>query len=213
MNAIRTNHIDTHAMFIDLEHAPSPWRAALALALIAMLVFGLAYSLIATGLGSLLFPHQASGSMLERDGRTVGSTLVAQPFADGRYFQPRPSAAGYDVMALAGSNQSRTNVDLRARIDNARSVVASRDGIRPEDVPGELITQSGSGIDPHVSPDAARVQIARVAKARQMTPASVEKLVDTYIERPQWGMFGQARVNVLELNLALDARPAQGDAE
>lgn len=213
MNAIRKNPIDTHAMSIDLEHAPSPWRAALALTLIAMLVFGLAYSLVATGLGSLLFPQQATGSMLERDGRIVGSTLVAQPFADARYFQPRPSAAGYDVMALAGSNQARTNPDLRARIDSARSAVATRDGIRPEDVPGELVTQSGSGSDPHLSPAAVAVQIARVARAREMTSASIEKLIETHIEQPQWGMFGQARVNVLELNLALDAKPAQGGAE
>lgn len=213
MNAIRTNHIDTHATSIDLEHVPSPWRAALALALISMLLFGFGYSLVATGLGSLLFPQQATGSMLERDGRTVGSELVAQPFADARYFQPRPSVAGYDVLALSGSNQARTNPVLRERIDRARSAVALRDGIRPEDVPGDLITQSGSGIDPHISPTAAKVQIARVAQARQVTSVSVEELVDAHIEQPQFGMFGQARVNVLELNLALDAMPAQGRAK
>ncbi len=213
MNAIRTNHIDTHATSTDLEHAPSPWRAALALSLIAMLMFGLAYSLVATGLSRILFPQQAMGSMLERDGRTVGSTLVAQPFADSRYFQPRPSAASYDVMALAGSNQARTNPDLRARIDSARLAVALRDGIRPEDVPGELITQSGSGIDPHLSPASVKVQVARVARERQMTSASVEKLVDEHIEQPLFGMFGQTRVNVLELNLALDALQASSGAK
>lgn len=185
--------------------ARGAWRASLMLALVALLVFGLAYSLLAAGLGRALFPYQATGSLIERDGRIVGSTLVAQPFADDRYFQPRPSAAGYDPMALAGSNQARTNPDLRTRVEETRAAVAAREGVRPEDVPGDLATQSGGGIDPHISPAAARIQIARVAKARGLDPAEVERLVRAHSELPQFGLYGKPRVNVLELNLALDA--------
>ena len=180
------------------------WRPALALAGVTLLGFGLLYSLAGAGLGSLLFPHQAGGSLIERDGRVIGSSLVAQPFADDRYFQSRPSAAGYDVMALAGSNQARTNPDLRARIDEARAAVAAREGVAPADVPSDLVTQSGGGIDPHLSPAAIRIQIARVARARGLPVDEVERLVAAHTEGPQFGLLGAPRVNVLELNLALD---------
>lgn len=180
------------------------WRPALALAGVALLGFGLLYSLAGAGLGSLLFPHQAGGSLIERDGQVIGSSLVAQPFADERYFQSRPSAANYDVMALAGSNQARTNPDLRARIDEARAAVAAREGVAPADVPSDLVTQSGGGIDPHLSPAAIRIQIARVARARGLPVDEVERLVAAHTEGPQFGVLGAPRVNVLELNLALD---------
>ena len=180
------------------------WRPALALAGVTLLGFGLLYSLAGAGLGSLLFPHQAGGSLIERDGRVIGSSLVAQPFADDRYFQSRPSAVGYDVMALAGSNQARTNPDLRARIDEARAAVAAREGVAPADVPSDLVTQSGGGIDPHLSPAAIRIQIARVARARGLPVDEVERLVAAHTEGPQFGLLGAPRVNVLELNLALD---------
>ncbi|WP_372012787.1 potassium-transporting ATPase subunit KdpC [Pseudoxanthomonas sp. 10H] len=180
-------------------------RGASGLSLVTLLGFGLAYSLVGVGLGQLLFPHAASGSLVERGGRVVGSTLVAQPFAGEGYFQPRPSAAGYDLMALAGSNQARTNPDLRARIDAARDAVAAREGVPAARVPGDLVTQSGGAIDPHISPQAAALQVARVARARGLDPGVVEAQVRARTEPPQWGLFGQARVNVLELNLALDA--------
>jgi K+-transporting ATPase ATPase C chain len=180
------------------------WRASLVLALVTLLGFGLLYSLAGTGLGRMLFPHQATGSLIEREGRVVGSSLVAQPFADDRYFQSRPSAAKYDVMALAGSNQARTNPDLRARIDEARAAVVAREGVAPADVPGDLVTQSGGGIDPHLSPAAVRIQIARVARARGIEAAEVERLVAAHTEAPQFGVLGAPRINVLELNLALD---------
>lgn len=192
---------------------PNLWRASLALALITLLGFGLSYSLLATGAGRLLFPVQAAGSLLERDGRVIGSALVAQPFADDRYFRPRPSAANYDAMALSGSNQARTNPDLRARIDAARAAVAAREGVAPADVPGDLLTASGSGIDPHLSPAAVRIQIARVARARGWPVGEVERLVAAQLEAPQGGILGAPRINVLALNLALDAqarRPAAG---
>ncbi|WP_213603140.1 potassium-transporting ATPase subunit KdpC [Pseudoxanthomonas japonensis] len=188
-----------------LTSSPNVWRASLMLALVTLLGFGLLYSLVATGMGGLLFPAQAKGSLIEGEGRVIGSSLVAQPFADDGYFQSRPSSAGYDVMALAGSNQARTNTDLRARIDEARAAVAAREGVAPADVPGDLVTQSGGGIDPHLSPAAVRIQIARIARARGVDAAVIERLVTAHTEGKQFGLFGEPRVNVLELNLALDA--------
>lgn len=184
---------------------PSVLRASIGLALVSLLLFGLLYSLAATGLGRMLFPAAATGSVIERDGRVIGSTLVAQPFADARYFQPRPSAAGYNPMALSGSNQARTNPDLRARIDDARAAVAAREGIDAAAVPSDLVTQSGGGIDPHISPAAAQVQVARVARARGIDVSRIEALVAAHTEAPQFGVFGATRINVLALNLALDA--------
>lgn len=180
------------------------WRPALVLAGVTLLGFGLLYSLAGAGLGRMLFPHQATGSLIERDGKVIGSSLVAQPFADDRYFQPRPSAAKYDVMALAGSNQARTNPDLRSRIDEARAAVAAREGVAPDAVPSDLVTQSGGGIDPHLSPAAVQIQVARVARARGLPVGEVERLVAAHTESPQFGLLGAPRINVLELNLALD---------
>ena len=180
-------------------------RAPLLFAAVILLGFGLLYSLAGATLGGLLFPAAAIGSTIERDGRVIGSALVAQPFADARYFQPRPSAANYDPMAAAGSNLARSNPDLRKRIAELTQAVAERDGIAPAQVPGELVTQSGGGMDPHLSPRAAQVQVARVAKARGIDVATVEDLLARHIEAPQFGILGQQRVNVLRLNLALDA--------
>lgn len=182
------------------------WRASLMLALVTLLGFGLLYSLAGAALGRVLFPHQATGSLVERDGQVIGSSLVAQPFADDRYFQSRPSAAKYDVMALAGSNQARTNPDLRSRIDEARTAVATREGVAPDAVPSDLVTQSGGGIDPHLSPAAIQVQVARVARVRGLPVGEVERLVAAHTEAPQFGLLGAPRINVLELNLALDAQ-------
>ena len=182
------------------------FRAALAFAFVILLGMGLLYSLIGTAIGRSLFPQQATGSLVIRDGKAVGSSLVAQPFADARYFQPRPSAAGYNPMSAAGSNQARTSPDLRKRIAETTATVAAREGIAVQDVPGELVTQSGGGLDPDISPAGARVQIARVAQARGMDPSVVAALVAANTQAPQFGVLGQPRVNVLELNLALDAR-------
>lgn len=180
-------------------------RAPLLFATVILVVFGLLYSLAGTALGRLLFPATATGSIIERNGHVVGSALVAQPFVDPRYFQPRPSAAGYDPMAAAGSNQARSNPDLQTRIAETIATVAKRDGIAPADVPMDLATQSGGGMDPHISPAGARVQVARVAKARGLDPSAVRRLVDAETEAPQFGLLGQPRINVLRLNLALDA--------
>ncbi|MBX3605796.1 MAG: potassium-transporting ATPase subunit KdpC [Piscinibacter sp.] len=183
------------------------WRGAVALAVVAMALLGLGYSLLGMGLGRALFPAQAGGSLVERDGRVIGSVLVAQPFADARYFHPRPSAAGYDPMNVAGSNQARSNPALQERLQEARRQAALDNGVSPDAVPGDLVTQSGGGIDPHISPAAARLQVARVARARGLTEATVTTLVREHTEPPTFGLLGAERVNVLLLNLALDGLP------
>jgi K+-transporting ATPase ATPase C chain len=185
-------------------------RGSIGLAIISLVGFGLLYPLAGVGLGRALFPDRANGSLIERNGKVLGSALVAQPFADARYFQPRPSAAGYDPMAVAGSNQARTNPELRKRIDEALASAAQREGIASSAVPSDRVTQSGSGIDPHISPQAAAIQVDRVARARGLEPEFVEGLVTRHTENKQLGLLGQPRVNVLELNLALDtlASPA-----
>jgi potassium-transporting ATPase KdpC subunit len=180
-------------------------RAPLLLAVLVLLGFGLLYSLVGTAMGRLLFPWQATGSMIVLNGQARGSELVAQPFNDDRYFQARPSAANYDAMAAAGSNQARSNPELRKRIDEAIAAVAAREGVTSADVPGELATQSGSGMDPHLSPRAVQIQAARVAHARGLAPSVVAGMIQAHIETPQFGVLGQPRVNVLRLNLALDA--------
>lgn len=186
-----------------LDHG-FPLRASLGLSLASLLVMGFAYSLVGAGLGRVLFPYQASGSLIERDGQVIGSALVPQPFPADRYFQARPSGSNYDPMTAAGSNLARSNPTLHKRIDELRSAVAAREGIAPAAVPIELITQSGGGLDPHITPQGARVQAARVARARGLNAMQLETLIAAHIEVPQFGLLGQTRVNVLELNLALD---------
>ncbi|MFT8275732.1 potassium-transporting ATPase subunit KdpC [Kerstersia gyiorum] len=174
------------------------------MALLAMVGLGLLYPLAGVGLGQALFPQAANGSLLARDGVIVGSALVAQPFHGAEYFHPRPSAAGYDPLAAAGSNQARSNPALQERLDAARLAAAAREQIPPADVPADLITQSGSGLDPHISPQAAAVQVYRVARARGVMAEHVQALLARQLEPRQFGLLGQPRVNVLALNLALD---------
>jgi K+-transporting ATPase ATPase C chain len=183
-------------------------RGSIGLTIVSLVGFGFLYSLAGVGIGQALFPATADGSIVERGGQVIGSTLVAQPFASDKYFQSRPSAAGYNPMALSGSNQARTNPDLRKRIAEARAAVAQREGIDPSAVPSDLITQSGGGIDPHVSPQAAAVQVERVARTRGLPRDVVERAVAQNTEGPQLGLFGEPRVHVLNLNLALDALAA-----
>ncbi|HYG05878.1 MAG TPA: potassium-transporting ATPase subunit KdpC [Stenotrophomonas sp.] len=180
------------------------WRAACGLALVTLLGFGLAYAAAGTWLAAALFPAQAQGSLLRDGQRVLGSALLAQPFADARYFQPRPSAAKYDPMAAAGSNLARSNPELAQRIAQARAAVAAREGIDPAQVPADLLTQSGSGLDPDISPAAAALQVPRVAAARGLPQARVAALLREHVQPRQFGVFGQPRVNVLMLNLALD---------
>ncbi len=188
----------------DASHVAALTRACLTFCLIGALIFGLLYSLAGVGLAQWLFPWQAQGSLLSHKDRVVGSLLVAQPASDDRYVQPRPSAAAFDPRAVAASNQARGNPALLERLQSEAAQVAQRAGRPVADVPADLITQSGSGIDPHISPEAARFQAAGVASARGLPVERILAAIDGATEQPTWGVLGQARVNVLQLNLSLD---------
>jgi K+-transporting ATPase ATPase C chain len=186
-------------MLTDLRTA---LRAALVLTLAFALLLGFAYPLALTGLGQLLFTEQANGSLVRDHDQIVGSSLIGQSFASDRYFHGRPSAAGsgYDGLASAGSNLGPTSKALAERV--TKDVVALGGG----PVPNDLVLTSGSGLDPHISPEAARFQISRVAKARNLPLQTLSDLVDHVTEQPLLGVLGEPRVNVLALNQALDAQ-------
>jgi K+-transporting ATPase ATPase C chain len=173
--------------------------------LITTLLFGLLYPLGVTGLSQLLFPKQASGSLIEKNGQLLGSRLIGQAFTSDRYFHSRPSAAGtgYDATASSGSNLAPTNQQL---VDRVKQDVAKLQKENPGvAIPADLVTTSGSGLDPDISPAAAEFQIPRVARARGISVETLQPFVARHTQQRQWGILGEARVNVLELNLDLDA--------
>lgn len=165
---------------------------------------GLAWPLAATALGAALFPFEAGGSVVVVDGRAVGSRLVGQPFAADGYLHGRPSSCGHDPRALAGSNLAPSNPALRERVARDAAAVAAREGITLAAVPPELVAASGSCIDPHLTPAAARVQVARIARARGVEPSAVAAVIDAHVEGEGPLALGGARVSVLDVNLALD---------
>ena len=173
---------------------------------VTTLVFGLIYPIGMTGLSKLLFPKQAAGSLIEKNGQVVGSKLIGQSFASDKYFHSRPSAAGngYDASASSPSNLAPTN---QALIDRVKSDVTKLQQENPGvAIPVDLVTASGSGLDPEISPAAAEFQIPRVSKARGLGIDTVKALVTRHTQGRTWGIFGEPRVNVLELNLELDSQ-------
>jgi K+-transporting ATPase ATPase C chain len=175
-------------------------------------VTGAVYPAVATLLGQLAFPSEVRGSVLERDGTAVGSRLLGQPFSSPRYFWSRPSATApqaYNGAASSGSNLGPTNPALKAAVAARIAALRAADPDNARPVPVDLVTASASGLDPHISVAAAQYQIGRVARARNLAPAAVVALVREHTEPPTLGVLGEARVNVLELNLALDGRPAR----
>lgn len=183
------------------------FTTAILFTLVTTVLLGLVYPAVVTALAQLLFRNQATGQMIFKNGEVAGSRIIAQPFTGPQYFHPRPSAAGangYDATNSSGSNLGPTSQKL---VDRVKGDVAALQAERPgQPVPIEMVTTSGSGLDPDISPEAARFQLARVAKARGMSEPELSQVVDAHIVPRQFGFLGESRVNVLELNLELDRR-------
>jgi K+-transporting ATPase ATPase C chain len=183
----------------------SVWATSIRFTLVATVLLGLGYPLLVTAIAGTLFPHKAAGSLILKDGQVIGSELLAQSFTSEKYFHPRPSAAGngYDATASSGSNLAQSNKTLVDRIQGSIDKLAVENHGKP--VPIDLVTTSGSGLDPDITPDAAYFQAQRVAKARSIGEDRVRQLIGANTTKRQFGLLGEPRVNVLDLNLALDS--------
>ena len=184
-------------------------RAAIMSLALLTLVTGIAYPLLVTGIAQVVFPSQANGSLILKGRKPVGSALIGQPFDDPKYFWGRPSATSpfaYNAGSSSGSNLSPTNPDLVNAVQGRVNALRAADLGNTAPVPVDLVTASASGLDPHISPAAALYQAARVAGARKLDPQAVQHLVERHTEQRFLGLLGEPRVNVLELNLALDGR-------
>jgi potassium-transporting ATPase KdpC subunit len=188
-------------------------RQSFVLLLLMTAITGVLYPLAATGLAQLIFPQQASGSLIVRNGKPVGSVLIGQSFTDPKYFWGRPSATApnaYNAGASSGSNLGPTNPALTEAVKQRIAALRAADPGNNAPVPVDLVTASGSGLDPEISPAAAQYQLARVARARGLDPARVQALVNACTRGRQFGLLGEPRVNVLQLNLVLDAAQTHG---
>lgn len=180
--------------------------------LVTIVLFGGAYPVVLWGIGRVVFPSQAEGSLIRRaDGTIVGSRLIAQRFTRPEYFQPRPSGVDYNAASTGGTNYGPSNTDHLKTVQDRVDTITKQEGVGPGEVPSEMVTASGGGLDPHIPPTAADLQAQRVATARGVPVDRVRELIRAHTEQPTFGFLGRARVNVLELNLALDetfgARP------
>ena len=172
---------------------------------VTMILLGFGYHLVLWGFGRVLFPSKAEGSLIRRsDGTIVGSRLIAQKFTRDEYFQPRPSAVDYNAASTGGSNYGPSNPDHLKAVQEHVDAVAKLESVQPNQIPSEMVTTSGAGLDPDIPPQAAELQVARVARARNVPVGRVRQLVQSHTEGPTFGFLGRARVNVLELNLSLD---------
>jgi K+-transporting ATPase ATPase C chain len=180
------------------------FTVAIGYTIVTTIIFGLIYPLLVTGLSQLLFPKQANGSLIVKNGQVVGSELIGQSFTSDKYFHSRPSNAGngYDPLASGGSNLAPTNQALVTRV--AQDVAKLQTENPGVPIPSDMVTSSGSGLDPDISPASAAFQVGRVAKARGVSEEQIRRIVAKYTQGRQFGIFGEARVNVLELNLELD---------
>ncbi|TCB38180.1 potassium-transporting ATPase subunit KdpC [Acinetobacter sp. ANC 4910] len=179
-------------------------RPSLGLVAVGFLIAGMLYATASVSIAQLIFPKQANGSVIELNGNVVGSSLVGQNFVSEAYFHGRPSAVSYSVDGMAGSNLAVANPDLQKQIKERTAQFAQNNQITEQQVPNEMVTASGSGIDPDISPESAFLQVKRVALQRHLLEQPVRDLVQQQIRPAQFGVYGQARVNVLQLNLALD---------
>ncbi len=184
-------------------------RIAVLMTIVTTILLGLAYPLAMTGIAQLLFPDKANGQLIREDGRVIGSRIIGQPFSGAGYFHSRPSAAGsgYDPLASGGSNLGPTNHALLDRISADVARLAAENPEKP--VPIDLVTTSGSGLDPDISPAAAEFQVPRIARSRGISEDRLRALIREHTRGRDWGVFGEPRVNVLELNLALDSIAAE----
>jgi len=182
----------------------SVWRTAIRFTLVTTVLLGLGYPLLVTVIAGVVFPHKAAGSLILKDGQVIGSELLAQSFTSDRYFHPRPSAAGkgYDATASGGSNLAQSNAKLVQRVQGDIDKLSAENPGEP--VPIDMVTTSGSGLDPDITPDNAYFQARRVAKARGISEDQVRNLIAANTSGRQLGLLGEPRVNVLALNLALD---------
>jgi potassium-transporting ATPase KdpC subunit len=183
----------------------SVWKTSILFTIIMTVLLGVGYPLLVTGIAGAILPHKANGSLILKDGKVIGSELLAQSFTSDKYFHPRPSAAGngYDATASGGSNLAQSSKALVTRIQGDIDKLSAQNPGKP--VPIDLVTTSASGLDPDITPDAAEYQVARVAKARGLSEDQLRKVVADNTASRQFGLLGEPRVNVLELNLALDA--------
>jgi K+-transporting ATPase ATPase C chain len=182
----------------------SVWKTSILYTLVTTVILGLAYPLALTAIAGVVFPHQAAGSLILKNGQVIGSSLLAQSFTSDKYFHPRPSAAGngYDATASGGTNFAQSNAKLVQRMQGDIDKLAAQNPGKP--VPIDLVTTSGSGLDPDITPDNAYYQAHRVAVARHLSDDAVNKLIAAQTTPRTLGVLGEPRVNVLELNLALD---------